>query len=154
MTIQFICRGNVFRSIIAEAYLASFHLPQLDVLSSGTKASQYRELNADNAARTKALLARHGLGAFIKHVIGEDLTQDGINHSDLLVFMNQKAFNEANKSFKLPPRSVVWRVNDIAEQSNSMLGLEDRERVREAVYQQIISQVDKLVEVYVLKKLE
>ena len=45
MIIHFICRGNSFRSIIAEAYLNSLEIKDSRVLSSGTAAAPDKARN-------------------------------------------------------------------------------------------------------------
>jgi hypothetical protein len=45
MLIHFICRGNSFRSIIAEAYLNSLRIKGLRILSSGTAAASDKAKN-------------------------------------------------------------------------------------------------------------
>ena len=52
MIIHFICRGNSFRSIIAEAYLKSRRLDGLKVISSGTNAAADKAGNLASHGRT------------------------------------------------------------------------------------------------------
>lgn len=66
MIIHFICRGNAFRSVIAEAYLNSLELKCLSVLSSGTAATLYRARNLADHRITLELLEEHGIRDFAK----------------------------------------------------------------------------------------
>ena len=75
MIIHFICRGNAFRSIIAEAYLNSLEFKDLGVLSSGTAAASHKSQNLANHRLTLELLAEHGIRGFAKAGYGDQLTQ-------------------------------------------------------------------------------
>jgi protein-tyrosine-phosphatase len=71
MTIHFICRGNAFRSIIAEAYLESLQIAGLKAMSSGTRAAADRAGNLGDYTGTLRLLAEHGIQEFAKASYGE-----------------------------------------------------------------------------------
>ena len=64
--IHFICRGNSFRSIIAEAYLNSLEVKGWSVLSSGTTAALDKARNLVYFGKTLALLEKHGIWEFAK----------------------------------------------------------------------------------------
>ena len=66
MIIHFICRGNSFRSIIAEAYLNSLKINDLVVLSSGSTAAMAKARNLAYYQMTLELLGRHGLREYAK----------------------------------------------------------------------------------------
>ena len=61
MIIHFMCRGNSFRSIIAEAYLNSFEIEDLSVLSSGATAASDKAGNLVYHRITLELLEKHGI---------------------------------------------------------------------------------------------
>jgi protein-tyrosine-phosphatase len=96
MTIHFICRGNAHRSLIAEAYLKSLQLKDVDVLSSGTVANTYR---SENEPRIPIIIARldiYGKGQFAK-TTPDQLTQERIDRGDITVCMNQIVANECSR---------------------------------------------------------
>jgi protein-tyrosine-phosphatase len=62
MRVHFICRGNVYRSRIAEAYLKSLELEGLEVLSSGTIARERSEFTKPIAESTLKFLCQNTLG--------------------------------------------------------------------------------------------
>ena len=74
MIIHFICRGNSFRSIIAEAYLNSLEIKDSSVLSSGTTAASDKARNLAYYRLTLDLLEKHGIREFAKAGYGDQLT--------------------------------------------------------------------------------
>lgn len=115
MTIQFICRGNVFRSIIAETYLRSLELPDVTVFSTGTVASEHKDKNRSSFPLVLAVLERHGLAQYAKDHYGGDTTQEKLDRSDVAIFMSNMVYEEAMERFTLPETSYVWQVHDIDE---------------------------------------
>lgn len=146
MVVQFICRGNAFRSIIAEAYLNSLQIPDLTVLSSGTVASKHKKDNSVNFPKTLALLNRHGIQQYAKNHYADDLKQELLDESDIAVFLNKIAFNEANERYKVPENTKVWDVTDIGEEGRIATSQMERENYSEEVFREIVENVDELVE--------
>jgi hypothetical protein len=73
MIIHFICRGNSFRSIIAEAYMNSLEIKDSNVLSSGTTAAFDKARNLAYYKMTLDLLEKHGIREFAKVGYGDQL---------------------------------------------------------------------------------
>jgi protein-tyrosine-phosphatase len=146
MVIQFICRGNAFRSIIAEAYLNSLRIPKLTVMSSGTVAGTYKESNLINFPKTLALLKRHGIKQYAKDHYADNVTQNLLDKSDIAICLNKIAYEEAVSSFKLPKKTHVWDVTDLGEEGRIATTETERESFMEDVYEEIVKNVDKLVE--------
>lgn len=145
MVIQFICRGNAFRSIIAEAYLKSLRIPNLTVVSSGTVASAYKAANLANFPKTLAMLERHGVREYAKTNFADDTRQDLLDKSDVIVFMNTIAYDEAAKSFTLPPKTFIWDVADIGEKNRIANNEEELKMRMEEVYAEIVANTDELI---------
>lgn len=145
MVIQFICRGNVFRSIIAEAYMNSLKLPGVTVLSSGTCAGRYRESNAENFLKTIALLQKHGIKQYAKDHYADDLDQKHLDESDIVVCLNGIVHKEAADLFKLPEKSYVWDVTDVGEEGRIANNETELEAFSDEVYAEIIKNIDDLV---------
>ena len=89
MLIHVICRGNVLRSVIAEAYINALRIPETTVMWSGTVADIHRDRNAPNVPRIRELLRRHGVAEFAKPVLGDQLPQQRFDTGDLTVCVNQ-----------------------------------------------------------------
>ncbi len=145
MVIQFICRGNAFRSIIAEAYMNSLKLPNVTVLSGGTCASLHRESNAENFSKTLALLQKHNINHYAKDHYADDLNQGLLDKSDVVVCLNNIVYEEAISSFKLPDKTYVWDVTDLGEEGRIATTEAERESFFEDVYDEITKNIDELV---------
>jgi protein-tyrosine-phosphatase len=145
MIIHFICRGNAFRSIIAEAYMNSLELKDLSVLSSGTAATSYKARNLANHRITLELLEEHGIRGFAKVHYGDQLTQSRLDKADITVCVNQRVFDECLRcvTFSASPR--VWSVADIGEPGRTSDVELERQLYREEAYQEIVRNVDRLV---------
>ena len=145
MIIHFICRGNAFRSIIAEAYLNSLELKDLSVLSSGTAATLYEARNLANHRMTLELLEEHGMRGFAKAGYGDQLTQSRLDKANISVCMNQRVYDECLRcvTFSASPR--VWTVADIGEPGRISDVESERQLYREVAYQEIVRDVGRLV---------
>jgi protein-tyrosine-phosphatase len=143
--IHFICRGNAFRSIIAEAYLNSLEFKELSVLSSGTVAALHREQNLASHLLTLDLLEEHGIRDFAKAGYGDQLTQPRVDKSDIVVCMNQRVYDDclSRVTFSASPR--VWSVVDIGEPGRIPAAESETRLLREEAYQEIVGDVERLV---------
>jgi protein-tyrosine-phosphatase len=142
MNIHFICRGNVFRSLIAETYLRSLNLKDINTISSGTNVNQDSPKEHEYFSNTLAVLDRHGIKKFTK-TKSEQLTQQRINNSDVVVLMNQRVVDEALKIVKLPKNAVKWSITDIGEGKRT--DTSRREIYEEEIYQEIKQNIDELL---------
>lgn len=143
MIVHFICRGNVLRSLIAETYLKSLHVPGVTTRSSGTVVDVYRESDKPFLEKTKEVLHAHGLGAYVKSE-AEQLTQERLNGSNVVICMNRRVFDEASALVILPKDTIVWEITDIGEGERHD-GYEDGREVEEVIYDEIVAKVDVLV---------
>lgn len=142
MNVHFICRGNVLRSLIAETYLRSLSIDGVDVISSGTNVNWNDPQEREYFSNTSKVLKRHGIDSYAK-LTPDQLDQSRINgHNDLIILMNQRVMDEANKLVQLPSHALHWMIVDIGEgrRTNS----EEREQYEEEIYQEITNKVDTL----------
>ena len=145
MIIHFICRGNSFRSIIAEAYLNSLELKDLGVLSSGTAAALHKARNLAYHRLTLELLAKHGIRGFAKAGYGDQLTQSRLDEADIVICMNQRVYEECLPSVTFSVRPLVWSVTDIGEPGRISDVESETQLYREEAYQEIARNVEFLV---------
>ncbi|MFZ1250660.1 MAG: hypothetical protein WAR37_04420 [Candidatus Microsaccharimonas sp.] len=142
-TIHFICRGNVLRSLIAETYLKSLRLKNIDVISSGTNVNWDDPQEKEFFNNTLVVLKRHGINSYAK-AKPEQLNKQRIDtHHDITILMNQRVVDEASKIVTLPAGSICWDIVDVGEGHRI-----DNERLKdyeEEIYKEITYKVDELV---------
>jgi protein-tyrosine-phosphatase len=142
MNVHFICRGNVLRSLIAETYLKSLNLKDVNVISSGTNVNWDDPTEREYFANTLAVFDRHGIKSFAKPK-SDQLTQERIDaHGDIVVLMNQRVVDEATYIASLPEGALNWEIIDIGEGHRTDSG--SRESYEEEIYQEITRKVNDL----------
>lgn len=145
MIIHFICRGNSFRSIIAEAYLNSLRIKDSRVLSSGTTAASDKARNLVYYRMTLDLLEKHSIQEFAKAGYGDQLTQSRLVETDITVCMNQRVYDECLRCVTFPASPRIWSVADIGEPGRISNTESERQLYREEAYQEIVKNVDRLI---------
>jgi protein-tyrosine-phosphatase len=145
MIIHFICRGNSFRSIIAEAYLNSLEIEDSSALSSGTVAAIGKVGNLAYYRMTLDLLEKHGIREFAKVGYGDQLTQSRLEKADISVCMNDRVYDECAGLVTFPARPHIWSVADIGEPGRISNVESERHLYREEAYQEIVKNVDRLI---------
>jgi len=145
MLIHFICRGNSFRSIIAEAYLNSLEVEGVSALSSGTDAVVNKAGNLVYYRMTLELLGQHGIREFAKAGYGDQLTQALLEEADSTVCMNQRVYDQGLQIVTFPGNTRIWSVTDIGEPGRIARTESEQLLYREEAYQEIVKNVDQLI---------
>jgi len=143
--IHFICRGNSFRSIIAEAYLNSLEVKGWSVLSSGTTAASDKARSLVFYRNTLALLEKHSIRKFAKAGYGDQLTELRLEKADIAICMNQRVYAECLQMVAFPAGLRIWAVADLGEPGRIVSAESDEQLYREEAYQEIVKNVDRLV---------
>jgi protein-tyrosine-phosphatase len=145
MIVHFICRGNAFRSIIAEACLNSLKCKDLKAVSSGTAAAVDKTGNRAAYTETLGLLAKNGIQEFAKSGYGDQLTPSRLVGADVVVCMNQKVYDECQQLVSLPASTRIWSVADIGEPGRVAHTGHVRNLYREGAYQEIAEGISQLI---------
>jgi protein-tyrosine-phosphatase len=145
MIVHFICRGNAFRSIIAEAYLNSLKFEGLKAISSGTAAAVDRTRNLTAYSETLGLLGKYGIREFAKAGYGDQLTPPRLAEADLVICMNQRVYDECQQIVCLPASTRIWSVADIGEPGRVAHTESGKTRHREEAYQEIVESISQLI---------
>ena len=146
--IHFVCTGNVYRSRLAEAYLRSKNLPDVEVSSSGIRAI----LNTDGPISwLTARLAKHNNLLPHLKIQWAQTTPEMLDNSDLIIFMTDKQYTHAKNSFNFKKTTYeIWNIMDLSEagftedlagETNDLKRIEHSEKTM----QQIKNKVDALV---------
>lgn len=110
--VHFVCRGNVHRSRLAEAYLRQLDLPGFVVSSSGVEALRY----APHATSrfTELVLKGH---PELRRAMSKARTQTTaqlLERADVVVCLDKSVFDDAVRDYGLDPRkAMAWHVEDI-----------------------------------------
>jgi protein-tyrosine-phosphatase len=146
MKIHFICRGNVLRSLVAETYVKSLKLKDVECISSGVKVDLYDSTERGYFQNTLGLLERHGIARYAKQ-ISHQLTQERVDSADVTVCVNQRAFDEAALIVTLPENTIIWDIVDIGEGRRAINKdvLSIRMSYEDEIYTEIKVRVDELV---------
>jgi isopentenyl-diphosphate Delta-isomerase len=145
MVIHFVCSGNTFRSRLAEAYLKSLKIPNIEVMSSGS----YVSLNSVSITPYAALiLDKYNIKEFASKTKTQ-LTQSRLDEGDITICVNRKVYNECQaQALKLPKRTYVWDIDDVTEFSNQFqkeLSQHQVPEITETIFRNIREDVDGLV---------
>ncbi len=100
--VHFVCTGNVYRSRLAEAYLRSKKLPNVDTSSSGIKAQEGR-----NGPITwyASIIKRNQLVEHLKNYWTQT-TPQMLYEADIVVFMTDEQYHYAKNTFSLQENGV------------------------------------------------
>lgn len=108
--IHFVCRGNVYRSRIAEIYVKSLGLTDVDVSSSGIEASWYAK---DFIAPWTKYAAQQNQLDISLSPISHQTNEQTLANSDIIVFVNTDVYKDALKKYNFnTAKSLVWKIAD------------------------------------------
>jgi|ERR1035437_4220877 protein-tyrosine-phosphatase len=111
--VHFVCRGNVYRSRLAEAYASSLLDKKDSIIVSSSGVEANLALNGDVDPEAVRLLKDDNL---LHHLAPtwHHTSQEDIDKNDLLVFMSKSVYKQANDQFKIPAEKVrIWDIPDI-----------------------------------------
>ena len=114
MHIHFVCRGNAYRSRLAEAYLRSKQLQSVMVSSSGIEAAGHAHtVNGPITWVAQRILQRNGLVPFMSFHPTQT-THELLKSADLVIFMEEAHEMFAREQLGYTgKRFQVWHISDI-----------------------------------------
>jgi protein-tyrosine-phosphatase/8-oxo-dGTP pyrophosphatase MutT (NUDIX family) len=124
--IHFVCRGNIYRSRLAAAYMATLLDGRFAVSSSGVEAAQgpIKTISPYARATAKVHQLAHQISAHNTQTTNKLLTA-----ADVIIFMNKDVYDDALRMFIFDIRkALVWGVEDIEPKVARRLALKPSER--------------------------
>ncbi|MGA2911088.1 MAG: hypothetical protein ABSE17_00405 [Candidatus Levyibacteriota bacterium] len=143
MTIHFVCKGNTFRSRLAEAYLNSKQIPNLKVISSGTEA----DVNKCGPITWYAqrLIQQDKLVPFEKPT-WKQTTKILLEEGDLTVFMHRNIYDFCVEHFGFNSKNFqIWEIADTDAHFETVQEEAQKVTITEKIYAEIKKKVDELV---------
>ena len=149
MKIHFVCRGNVYRSRIVEAYAKSLRLNGVCISSSGIEADRHYPPNefppAYLAQWARLTAQEHNLDLKLSPNRTQTTSQL-LNHRDYIVFVSASVFKDAlNKYSFNQSNTKIWALKDVGDWSKQEPSNQwsDRQK-RDYTFAQIKKELDKL----------
>ena len=117
--LHFVCNGNVFRSRIAEGYMRSFNLPNLEISSSGLSYdATYGNTHYTLSPYALDIAKKYGFQQYLSPHPTQT-TQKLIDSADLVVYLYPGVLKSAKEIFHVDERkSLVWNVPDFPDFPN------------------------------------
>lgn len=145
MTVHFICRGNTYRSRLAETYLKSKQLSGIEVISSGIEADQ--NISGPINWYTQRIIQKEHLVAFEKP-IWQQTTKELLNTGDLTVFVRQDIYDFCVNNFSFNDKKyLVWNIQDTDNANTAWLNADEfgRIKITEQTFAEIKQKVEELI---------
>ncbi|MGA2967847.1 MAG: hypothetical protein ABSD69_01575 [Candidatus Levyibacteriota bacterium] len=143
MTIHFVCKGNTFRSRLAEAYLNSKQIPSLKVISSGIRA----DVNECGPITWYAqrLIQQDKLVPFEKPT-WEQTTKILLEKGDLTIFMHQNIYDFCVQNFGFGGKNFqIWEIADTDVHFQTAQEEAKKVAITEKIYAEIKQKIDALI---------
>ena len=148
MQVQFVCRGNLYRGRLAEAYLRSKQIPGLVVTSSGTEANEHMHTVGPISWEALRLIKNAKLVPFMK-LLPEKTTEQALARAEAVIFLDRENYEAVRTRFPhLKLNYHIWDIPDI-ELPNYRPSISDDTtcmEISERTFAQIKQKVDEFVE--------
>lgn len=108
--IHFVCRGNVYRSPLAEAYLKSKKFKNIEVSSSGINVLKRK--GETYYPWAKMIAKKHNFSTYLSNKAVQT-TSTILKKQDKIIFMNTDVYQEAKQKYKFDKSKVeIWKIKD------------------------------------------
>lgn len=140
MTIHFVCRGNTYRSRLADTYLNSKKLNNIKAISSGIEAD--KNISGSITWYDQRIIQQNHLQSFEKPM-WQDTTKELLETSDLNVFMKKDIYDFCVNNLGFSGNNFqVWDISDMNEVGKTE---EDLIKESEQTFVAIKAKVDELI---------
>lgn len=141
MKVHFVCTSNTFRSRLAEAYLKSKKLPNINASSSGVVALP--NPNGPITWYAQKIIQEQGLIPFEK-MLWTQTTKELLEVQDLVIFMEKSHYEHSVSEFKFKgEKFAIWDIEDLTPDPNNTVT--DLIRKTEDIYNKIKINIEDLV---------
>jgi protein-tyrosine-phosphatase/8-oxo-dGTP pyrophosphatase MutT (NUDIX family) len=124
--IHFVCRGNVWRSRLAEAYAKSLQHDNWDVTSSGIDADLFP--NRQLGPWAKIAERQHSLTSWFSDR-SIQTTSELLQAQDIIVFMRGDVYADAQQRYEFnPAKSLTWDIKDRGDWAKNLSISQKRQR--------------------------
>ncbi|OGH41922.1 MAG: hypothetical protein A3H79_03870 [Candidatus Levybacteria bacterium RIFCSPLOWO2_02_FULL_36_8b] len=153
MIIHFICKGNGYRSRLAEAYLSSKRIKNLKVISSGVLA-----LKSDNGFISwyaQRIIQYEDLINYSKPS-WQQTTSILLNKADINIFMDKKNYEYAKNNLSYGAGNYeVWNIPDIDDfgfivKRETLEKEQEKIKITEETYQIIRRKIDEFISTHTI----
>src|SRR4030067_3109479 len=147
MLIHFVCKGNTYRSRLAETYLNSKQIPGLKVASSGIEANQ--NISGIINWEAQRIIQNNKLADFESH-LWKETTKELLDEADLVVFMQRVHYDFCKNKLGFTKNNFkIFDVKDLGDYGfgDDYVSLEnDIERIKlsEKTFEEIKEKVDNM----------
>jgi protein-tyrosine-phosphatase len=139
MKVHFVCTGNTYRSRLAETYLNSKKLKEIEAFSSGVEAD--KNLSGPIGWIASRLIYKNRL---VNHMTTHWRLTDEylLGIADHTIFMEQIHFDFCNKNLGFKSSNFeIWNINDLKKGESDLEKIENSE----VTFEKIKHNVDELI---------
>lgn len=113
MEVHFVCKGNLYRGRLAQAYLQSKQVPGITVTSSGTEANKHKGVIGPISWEAMRLIKNYDLVPFMKH-FSEETIEQMLSQANLVIFFEKEIYEAVKLRFPvLKMNYQLWEIPDI-----------------------------------------
>lgn len=141
LKIHFVCRGNSFRSRLAEAYANSKKIPAISATSSGIAADH--NLNGPITWYALRIIKNNNFIEFMSNY-WRKTSPEIIGENDVIVFMTQRHYDFC-QDYVSQKMFEIWDIEDIQDLGSTIRDSNSIIESSEDIYAVITKKVDNLI---------
>ena len=145
MIVHFICRGNTYRSRLAEVYLNSKKLSNIQVFSSGIEADN--NISGPIIWYAQKIIQQQNLVPFEK-MVWDKTTRELLEKADFTIFMHKDIYDFCVNNLGFNSNNFeVWDIPDAneIEADWKTAGQEERVKITEKTFEEIKKKIEELI---------